>query len=237
MTTNTRPAKPQKLSPEKFFTTGQARALPFLEAWLNPNWQRIGFACVMVARKHPNGKVSYAGFLIDVFCLGIKDTLFEAERSPAQFRQWMDMFYFSVGGQRVPIDYPMAHQLVWGAWAYADKLGFSPHEEFAYSQFIMEEQTAAVALVAVEFGKDGIPVYFPGPHDDYAEVLAKLRANAGEGNFDVVLADGDTYLNLRAQGIEFSHETITAAFDADYDDDYEEDDYGEEEDEEEEDKA
>lgn len=196
------PAKPMrpKLTPKQFFTTGAARELPFKEAWLNPNWDSLGFACVVVARRHPNGRIACAGFLIDVFCLGIKNTLFEAELPPAMYQQWLVMFYLSVGGERKPLDYPAAHHLVWGASTFAGNLGFSGHPDFKHTQFILEEKDADVPQVQFEFGRDGLPLYYPGPNDDYAKVLKSLFKHAGEGNFDVVLPDGDTYLNLKLQG-------------------------------------
>ncbi|MCU0449859.1 MAG: hypothetical protein MUC97_08455 [Bernardetiaceae bacterium] len=221
-----------------YFTSGRVRKLPFLEAWLNPNWRRIGFACVLVVRQHVNGNFSYGGFLIDVFCLGIKDALFFANQTKAEYDELLERYFSNLGGNPERIGYNEAHNLVFGALAYAEDLGFAPHPDFDLAKWILEDDTDDIPLIEYEFGRDGMPVYFPGPRDNYGQVLVKLRQHAGEGNFDVVLPDGDTYLNLKKAGIEVTHQTIVEALRIDtnirngnYGDDEEDEDYYDEDEE------
>ena len=35
----------------------------------------------------------------------------------------------------------------------------------------------------LEFGRDGMPMYIEGPHDDTWRIVRTLRQNVGDGNF------------------------------------------------------
>jgi hypothetical protein len=37
--------------------------------------------------------------------------------------------------------------------------------------------------VDLEFGRDGMPMYIEGPHDDTWRIMHALRQNVGDGNF------------------------------------------------------
>ena len=103
----------------------------------------------------------------------------------------------------------MAHNIIYGAIAYAEDLGFKPEKDWALSQFILEEDTEDIELIEVEFGKDGKPCFINGPFDNINSVLAKLNKSVGEGNYEFIMIDGDDDFY---------------GFDDDDDDDFEEED-------------
>lgn len=42
----------------------------------------------------------------------------------------------------------------------------------------------------ITFGRDGMPLYIQGPHDDMFAIMTTLRKTAGEGNFHYVAGIG-----------------------------------------------
>ncbi|MFQ5752622.1 MAG: hypothetical protein ACE5HI_11550, partial [bacterium] len=63
------------LSPKQYIKT-QARQLPIHECLITYDWEDSGMVDVLIARKHKNGKVTCGFYLVDLLCLGVKDTFF-----------------------------------------------------------------------------------------------------------------------------------------------------------------
>lgn len=159
---------------------------PLVGCWVNPGWSghltvdghhdwpdappadrsSSGLVGVLVARRDRPRRVSVCGYLVDVYCLGVKDVL-----GPRTMR----------GDQPVEAPIDLARELVWGAIAYARGLGFSPTPEF---EPVREHLGArASAHSAITFGYDGTPWFISGPRDNPQRVIRTLTTTAGEGNF------------------------------------------------------
>ena len=69
-------SKSQKIIPLKPHNYVQkiARKLPIHECIIDENWQEEGISNVLVSRKRKNGNFVLGSYLIDTFCLGLKDT-------------------------------------------------------------------------------------------------------------------------------------------------------------------
>ncbi|WP_153800722.1 hypothetical protein [Foetidibacter luteolus] len=67
--------KQQKLSPKKYIET-KARSLPIYRCYATQDWEATKMASVVVMRRHVNGNVTVGFYLVDLMCLGIKDTFF-----------------------------------------------------------------------------------------------------------------------------------------------------------------
>ena len=54
-----------------------ARSHPLLECLISPDWDKenSGLVQVLVARSQPNGEICFGLYLIDTYCLGLKNTL------------------------------------------------------------------------------------------------------------------------------------------------------------------
>ncbi len=139
-------------------------------------------------RRHVNGNVTGADFLVDLRCLGVKDVHWFFNEYESSL-----MEKFSVGGHLQPTDYATAHNIVYAGYEFALEFGIQPHKDFAVARFILEEDTDDIPLMDIETGDNGIPhliEYHPG---QYADALAKLKKNAGEGNYHYTTAlAGDT---------------------------------------------
>lgn len=140
---------------------------------------------VLVAREHRYGKVSVAGFLVDVYCLGVKDVIGPLVVGDADLPAFVRTYYlvYEAPGLVAPVG--MARELVWGAVAYARGLGFEPHPDF--------ERVAGVLGAweptgAVRFGLEGRPYFVAGVRDDAPRILRTLDRSVGEGNFHYLVA-------------------------------------------------
>ncbi len=144
-----------------------------------------GLVGVLVARD-TGSTVAACGFLVDVWCLGVKNTNGPKTMDRRRLPDFVRVF-FSAWQARPPVPAPLelARHVVFGAVDYARGLGFEPHPDFARGAALLgdwEEGTSDVT-----FGRDGKPMYVNGPRDDTYGTMAKLRRTVGDGNFDYLI--------------------------------------------------
>lgn len=145
---------------------------------------------VAVARRGRPLRVSVCGYLVDVYCLGVKNALGPETMNERDLHGFRDRFFsaFEATGQPVPAPLQLARHLVWGAVDYARGLGFEPHPDFAAAAGHLGQPWQDTS--AITFGRDGVPFYVSGPHDNPNAVLRTLTGAVGAGGFDYVAAVG-----------------------------------------------
>jgi hypothetical protein len=145
----------------------------------------LGLVRVLVAVERGGTRVSVCGYLVDVYCLGVKNALgphsLDRRKLPGFVHQYFDTY------DEPPVSAPLdlARHLVLGAVAYARALGFEPHADFTAAAPYLEPWTGPSAIT---FGRDGKPFYMSGPYDDAASITKTLERSAGRGNFDIMAA-------------------------------------------------
>ena len=212
------PAKPQQqMSPKNYILTGRTRKLPIGECWISPDWKEAGMCTIVVTRQHSSGNLTFGVYLVDTFCLGLKNTNAIFNKPDYEYEDYFDKIFDAHGG-REPIDYVLAHNIIYGAIAYAEDLGFKPDKDWVLSQMILEDDTDDVALIEVEFGKDGKPFFINGPYDNVQKVVNTLKKSVGEGNFEM------TYIMGKSDTFDRNFDYHFNDDDADDDDDFEDDD-------------
>jgi len=171
--------------------------------WVSPGWSRelilddrpdwpdlpvgedgpAGIACVAVARRPRPHRVSVCGYLVDSFCLGVKNALgpetMDEGDLPGFLRRYFAAFTDVGGAVAVPLE--MARHLVWGAIDHARGLGFQPSPAFAATAGHLGEWTETSTI---SFGRNGRPFYAAGPHDDPRAIVRTLERTCGAGNYD-----------------------------------------------------
>lgn len=180
--------KPVQQSAENYIRNN-ARLLPIVECIINEDWESAGICNIVVARKHKNGNITAGLYLVDMFCLGLKDTFYEFNLLPADYELLK---------RKMPdweaCEYSLAHNIIYGGIAFAEEYGFKPHKDFEIARFILEEDTDDVEFIELDFGIDGIPNYVPGPNDSphkIQAVISTLTKTAGAGNFKIADLDED----------------------------------------------
>ena len=201
----------QLQSPENYIRT-RARNLEIYECLINDGWKEGGMATVMVSRKHTNGNVTFAIYLVDLYCLGVKDTLFLFNVSELMYRQQLQRFYEM--DEFTKIEYKLAHNIIYAAVEFAGDYGFIPDKLFTnVTQYLLEEDTEDIELIDIECGLHGKPAYFQGPNDNQAtikRILNQLERTAGRGNYNYTLGvdDLDSANDLFRYDEDTEHEEI-----------------------------
>jgi hypothetical protein len=145
-----------------------------------------GFAQVFVIRQDQN-KYLIAGFLIDYWCLGVKDALFR-KGDRQLYEDILARSRHTFAQDFIEISFEQAQALVFGALDYAAGLGFQPHRDFVEAQKNLGPRLENLSPIV--FGKDGQPFYVSGPYDNPRKILQILTENVGEGNFHYLLNVG-----------------------------------------------
>lgn len=184
---------PQILSPENYIRQ-RARHLPLFKCLVNEGWDDAGMAEIIIARRHINGNITFCSYLVDLQCLGIKDTLFDFNIPEDQFDEVV--VEMSQGDALIEAGYPLVHNIIHAGWEYAEEIGFKPHKDFiSTTQFMLEEDNEAIPIIEIDCGDDdGIPVYVQGPLEDDARanmIISQLEKNVGDGNYRFILYDED----------------------------------------------
>ncbi|MFE5596872.1 hypothetical protein [Streptomyces sp. NPDC056549] len=144
-----------------------------------------GLVAVLVAADSTRStKAQVAGFLLDVWCLGVKNVLAPEPMSESRLAGHRGLYFSAFEGHvQVPTD--LVRALVFGAAAYASGFGFEPEGELA------KEFAEAAALLGqpagpspIGFGRDGKPFFANGPYDNPEAVLRTLRRAVGDDGFD-----------------------------------------------------
>ncbi|NLU79035.1 hypothetical protein HCA58_11740 [Micromonospora sp. HNM0581] len=149
------------------------------DAELPPMAMGAGLVSVAVARADGDA-ASTCGFLIDTYCLGVKNALPPVTSDPDEVPHFVAEFFsaYDTPPLHTPID--LARHLVFGAVDYARDLGFDPHRDF-YS--------AAPHLGTWEppsritFGLNGKPYFQQGPHDNPERIMRTLDRTVGRDNY------------------------------------------------------
>ena len=179
------------LSPVNYLKE-KARTLEIGKCYMTDDIMEIGEGQVVVTRLHKSGKTSVAIYMVDTFCLGVKDSVFKLRMDEFELANLLSHISIALGLHEVT--YNEAHNMVYGAIAFAEEAGIEPHKNFSWTQYMLEEDTDEVPLIEFEYGKDGKHFLVAHSNIEANKYLPTLRKNLGD-NFDYVIDDGDSYLD------------------------------------------
>jgi len=149
--------------------------------------EAAGMGTVVLARGDLSDEVIISVFLVDSYCLGIKNAGL-LRVSGEQFHEFVDDL--KVREDVEACDPACAKKLVLDSIAYAKNLGFSPHKDYRLARLLFGSIDATACDRLFEFGHDGVPEYISGPDDSPAmirRVLATLERSCGEGNYHMMV--------------------------------------------------
>ena len=145
-----------------------------------------GMGSVILARTMPSGLVGASFFLLDAWCLGVKNAFFEVMTQSA-FEEKLEATERTQ--DLVDVDPQLARKLVEGAVAYAGSFGLAPHPDYDAASVIFGDIIATEQ--SFSFGKDGKPLFMSGPSDSRQRIryiLDRLSKSVGPDGFDYMIA-------------------------------------------------
>ncbi len=160
---------------------------PVYECLMPRDLDEFGIGNIVIARELPSGEIAVIVFLVDVFCLGVKDIalgVFGLSEYHEKIRR------FTAGASFATVSPATVRALVEGAVAYAHGFGLPPHQDYALACRIFAGIDPGVVDRAFSYGKDGKPFYVSGPRDTPGKsrrVLAALERACGPGGFDYLV--------------------------------------------------
>ena len=175
------------------FMTGRGETKQIIEAARSPIRTCVvadrlfvaGIGWVVVARTLPSGLVGASFFLVDVWCLEVKDAFFRVVPRE-KFEEHMRAS--SREQPVIDIDPSVARKLLRDAVAYAGSFGLAPSRDFIEAEAIFGDIPAATETFL--FGKDGKPFYMSGPNDSptrIRQIVDTLAKRLGPGGFDYLV--------------------------------------------------
>ena len=174
----------------------QARTFPLLDCHISADWKgEMGLVQILISRKQPDGNICFGVFLVDKFCLGLKNTFAEADFTR---REYEDRVVHGLMGRTKmkKCSLELAQQMIYQSIDYAAQFGFQPNKDFALSQYILLPRGELPEKEQIIFGKDGKPFFVAGPHDNVGRILRQLEKTAGPGNFNYLAGIGDMDMDL-----------------------------------------
>ena len=139
------------------------------ECLINKDWKQSGLATIIVIRKNrETGQFSFVSFLVDVFCLGLKNALFQIGVDAGTVVDYIAIYPQSF----TEIEYEECRGIVLGAIDYAKNLGFEPHDDWEKVKGFIEYDRPY--MTNHEFGKNGKPFYIEGPDDNVEKIMQVL---------------------------------------------------------------
>jgi len=157
----------------------------------NPDWAATyphgeadqsteGMVQVLVARQDRASRTTVCGYLVDVYCLGLKNTNGPLHMGVDSLDDYCRVFFGAFNGPPLAVPLDLAQNLVHGAVAYARGLGFEPHADFADTAPYLGPPPASIPI---RFGREGKPFYVSGPNDNPRAVIRTLESSVGAGNY------------------------------------------------------
>jgi hypothetical protein len=133
----------------------------------------VGMGSLVLVRGESPHHMSMGMFLLDAFCLGIKDAVFR----PVD-QELLDAYLEGSEASGMPlieIDPSEARKLLRDLAAWSQSIGCSPHRDFAVVERLFGDVNAEASDAVFRFGQDGKPVYVPGPGETASSVARRVR--------------------------------------------------------------
>lgn len=178
----------QQISPKKYIFEA-TRKVPVYECLINEGWREAGLAQIMVARRKQHGNFIVGNYVLDFFCLGLKNTLYQHNMDEFEYKSHRRSVEVQTGFNWEKIEPNYCFNLIYGAIEYAEDLGFQPNKDFEVTEYILDD-VESIEYEEIEFGKNGKPYYVAGPYDDVKRIQSILNRSVGEGNYEILLPLG-----------------------------------------------
>lgn len=188
---------------EKRFLIEKARSLPIGKCYITSEWEEAGEAQVVVTRERPSGNLCVGVYLCDLWCMGIKDSFGMVNMDRSEFEER----FLQYSGMLEECDYVLAHNVIYGAEAFAADAKITADASFDLWQYVLDEDTDDVPLMDIEFGHKGKYHLITETGSKYVKYIHALQERLGD-DFIFEVADGnedsyfDDFDNAKFDGVD-----------------------------------
>ena len=162
------------------YKTSDLTKFPLHKCCIGKNWQKTGISNVVIIRKVFDESFIAEIYLVDIWCLGVKDAFIRKNLSNSDLQYLCNNISLASDGV-IEISYEDARSIVLGSLNYAAKIGIQPHPNWHSSNNMIEPNRTFENKF--EFGKKGKPLYVAGPHDKNVEAGYIKKVAAAGGNY------------------------------------------------------
>jgi hypothetical protein len=160
-------------------------AAPIHACLVNEELFEVGSGNLVLVRKMADGRIAMAAFLLDVYCVGVKDVMVRQDDT-AEIESIME----DLGEAQplVAVDPAWARKLLRDLVAWSRSIGLAPHPDYTAAELLFGDVLADACTESFSFGMDGRPLLIPGPLDTRARIRERIKAlqrKLGEDGFDI----------------------------------------------------
>jgi hypothetical protein len=150
----------------------RAAGTPIQQCLLQEGLFETGMGILVLTRGVSTIHVAMGCFLLDVYCLGIKDVMFRT-LNPSEFQYFIATM--KATSPLVNINPSDARKLLRDLALWAKSIGFSPHRDFAAVEPLFGDVRSDASTATFKFGHDGKPLYVAGPAESPAQIRLRLK--------------------------------------------------------------
>jgi hypothetical protein len=164
---------------------------PIYDCKISSSWKEDGISSIYIIRKITDTTYVFASYLIDFWCLGLKDVFITFMLTEDKLQSLLQKTH----GTLISISYKDARNLILGSIDFAKSIEIEPNFEWGglNASFIEAKKPYEKQDF---FGKKGEPFYFEGPHDkkryNIEELIKKVKKFGGDYVIQIS-SDGDYY--------------------------------------------
>jgi hypothetical protein len=154
---------------------GQIRAgahLPIQHCLMSDGLFEAGMGMVLLARGSTSAVMQVAVFMVDTFCLGVKDVHWRsADREETE--SLLD--FMTSSDPASPVEPGEARKLLHDVVAWAEGNGFAAHEDYGVVEKLFGNVVVSDTDYRPRFGREGQVLYIPGPSESPSDVRRRIR--------------------------------------------------------------
>jgi hypothetical protein len=157
---------------------------PILDCIISANIEEEGIGWVTLSRETPNALVAVASFLVDTYCLGVKNLNADIMSRPTYIRDYRKKLAQNSPSRNIsPAE---ARKFLESAVAYARGIGFEPYPDYEAAMLLFGDINPLESDAQFTFGQNGKPYFMAGPFDSRSrcqQIVDTLTKTCGAGQF------------------------------------------------------
>lgn len=138
---------------------------PIQHCLLSEGSFECGMGTLVLARGLASEHLKAGVFLLDLFCLGIKDVMFRS-MTGEELEEFVEVM--GATAPLEPIEPSHARKLLRDLAIWAQAIGFAPARNFAVVERLFGDVSAEACDATFQFGREGKPLYIQGPSEEPA---------------------------------------------------------------------